>query len=370
MLRSLGILTAILVSTLAVTSVAALFDAFPIGKVRYVFFLLPVLGFATVLSVAYVGTELQSRFRAAWPVCAGIAVVALVCLSAIGFGVLAKKRGNIEQKQSLLLETLSSPLNRAVVSWDPGFFFPDALLPGSVELFNVGAERRVPLGLDDVALGARAGDGASRLVFFSRSGRLLDQSGRLVPEVSQFMDTAGYTLSERLDGGTHQVVVFSPEGPTRGVGITSINTTLDLPSGPILSIRIQPTERRLGRVAFDTLALETGGRVETIDLCSERGLQLVRTSKLQRREDGACVFRFGDGNGTGWIAPDALRKLDTAGTRRLHLAMSGDLGFEARLYMDLGKGYRSKDMLVVPTTRRPASIDREPVASTPSPTRN
>jgi hypothetical protein len=195
-------------------------------------------------------------------------------------------------------------------------------------------------------------------VFFAKSGQLIDASGNVQEAVAAFTDRAGYEMAKRIQGRKHEVVVFAPR-----VGAVAARRDIDaelvLPPGPILSIRIEPTELRQAGVLISRLVLEAGGTTSDVDLCGDQRLQLVRTAKLRRTDDG-CMFRFGNEKGSGWIAPALLRNLPATGTpRRLRISAAGELGLQAKIYLDLGRGYRSRDMLSVnvspPAPQHPAS---------------
>jgi len=121
--------------------------------------------------------------------------------------------------------------------------------------------------------------------------------------------------------------------------------SFDLPAGAIASIRIQPTASSPGRVTFSRLALVDGDAGTEIDLCADRRLQLVRSKKVGASAAG-CEIEFGNGAGTGWMVPSKLRNLPASTTpRKLEVQANGDLTSAFRVYLDVGQGYGSKDML-------------------------
>ena len=191
---------------------------------------------------------------------------------------------------------------------------------------------------------------------------MFEPSGSLVPPLRRFAELTGYQLEERVDGGRFQVLLFAPAA---AAGRRMVDATLDLPPAAITSIRIQPAGFADANIAFTRLALEWPlGETLDIDLCGDRRLQLVRTRKLQRTRDGACLFRFGDGDGPGWIAPTALRTLPAGPPRRLHIEAEGDLGPVVNVYLDVGRGYGSRDMLVVQASPAAASASGPRVGPT------
>lgn len=134
----------------------------------------------------------------------------------------------------------------------------------------------------------------------------------------------------------------------------TVATSFELPAGQILSIRLQPTTSTQGKVAFSKLALVAGDVRTDIDLCADKRLQLVRSTKAQAAGEG-CVIEFGNGSGTGWIAPADLRNLPASTEpRRLEVAASGDIEGAFRVYLDVGNGYGSRDMLQAESTPAPA----------------
>lgn len=123
------------------------------------------------------------------------------------------------------------------------------------------------------------------------------------------------------------------------------SASFDLPPGAIASIRIQPTASSPGRVTFSRLALVDGDAGTEIDLCADRRLQLVRSRKV-RASAGGCEIEFGNGAGTGWMVPGQLRNLPASSApRKLEVQAHGDLTSSFRVYLDVGQGYGSKDML-------------------------
>jgi len=343
-LRGAALLAVIPLATLGVTFAASLFDAFPIGKVRYVFFLLPTLAFLAVLSLGYCAWALERRAPAAARGIAVAASIGLLALAALGLRTLVQDRAAAEKRQHALLSALTATRNHAVVNWDPGFFLPPALLPDGTSYFHVGADRRLPAGLVPSVAKLPAAP-LRRVAFFSRNGRLLEPSGTLVAPLRRFSELTGYQLEERVDGGSFQVLVFAPAAEA---GRRAVDAALDLPPVATASIRIQPAGFADANIAFTRLALEwASGETLDIDLCGDRRLQLVRTRKLQRTRDGACLLRFGNADGPGWMVPTALRTLPAGPPRRLHIEAEGDLGPVVNIYLDIGRGYGSKDMLVV-----------------------
>ena len=175
--------------------------------------------------------------------------------------------------------------------------------------------------------------------------------------VPRLVQALGLSLTERVDASPRSALVFELDS-FRATAERRVNATFDLPDRPIRSIRIEPTEFIGARVVLLQLALMEGGTVSPIEACEDARIQLVRTVKLERLEDSAsCAFRFGSEGNTGWIAPTALRGLEPNGAaRRLLISLSGELGMDVRIYLDLGQGYRSQDMLTVPVELAPEGV--------------
>lgn len=84
------------------------------------------------------------------------------------------------------------------------------------------------------------------------------------------------------------------------------------------------------------------------DLSAERFLgdeQLVRGQRLARVGETGCEFSLGTGEGSGWFVPSALRALPAGTGRCLEIAASGELDAEFQVFLDLGRGYGSRDMV-------------------------
>ena len=123
--------------------------------------------------------------------------------------------------------------------------------------------------------------------------------------------------------------------PTRKVDVT-----ITLPPEEIASVRIDPSRYRNAAITVDGLVLTDNAGVHAIDACADPQLKLMRSKRVDAR--GACSFVFGNGKNSGWFAPSRLRNLPaTTEPRALRIRMTGELGGEIRVYLDLGQGYKT-----------------------------
>lgn len=133
-----------------------------------------------------------------------------------------------------------------------------------------------------------------------------------------------------------------------------VATSFDLPADAIVSIRLQPTAAAPARVAFQEVVLVTGDVRRPVDLCADKRLQLVRSRKVEVAADGSCVIEFGNASGTGWIAPTDLRNLPASDEpRQLAVVANGAIEGPFKVYLDVGNGYGSRDMLQAESSAAP-----------------
>lgn len=132
-LQNYFFLLCIFTASVSVSIVAALFDAFPAGKIRYLSFLLPNLTILAVLSISFLEKLLFTKQKAL------LAASTMLCLcSAFIYletttEVLKNYRRQALQ-ESQMLGLITQPSTRHVLAWRLGFFYPYVLTPKHASL--------------------------------------------------------------------------------------------------------------------------------------------------------------------------------------------------------------------------------------------
>lgn len=200
-------------------------------------------------------------------------------------------------------------------------------------------------------------------VVFGRTAEMFNNDRGLALPLAGLAQALGLTLMERVHVWPNSVLFEYNSfrvNPQR-----RIEPILDLPDGPIRSIRIKPTEvigARLVLRQHDLVEAESG---TPINVCKDANLQLVRTMKLECREENRSgAFRFGGEENPVWIASSALRELEPIeGDGRLRVFFSDDLGMDVRSYPDMGHGCLWLDVSGEPLPFQDHHTIREVMAS-------
>ncbi|QSX79665.1 hypothetical protein [Agrilutibacter solisilvae] len=305
-LRGAALLWTVLLSGLAVTNAAALVDAFPVGSLRHLFFLLGVPALLAVLSLGYLGQRLGAVARAVagpWPVRAA-RVAGLLALVALGVGLAqagSTQRRVEADKYARLLEILHAPDNNVVYVWSPGFYFAGATLPGQARFLDLGRG-----GSQDQlrqALKALQDQGGGRLAVFTSEATVGD------PALARLVGDFGLRIERQADYGSYEAISFRvPDRAQRAATVSrTVELTVPLPASPIVSVRLDPSQRTQASVTIEQLVFTDASGPHPVDVCGDRGMASMRTTRLG--SGPGCTFVFGNGANAGWIGPSALKNL-------------------------------------------------------------
>lgn len=331
-----GFLFTCVAACLAVTNLAALLDAFPMGSLRHMFFLIPALGLLAALSLAYLA--LLPGMPSGKTVVAGTRVAATACVVAFGLLLamgLSHERKVAAGEQQALLAVLNAPGNDVTLAFEPGFYLSDTMLPATTRYFFTGSRRGIPEELLHAVHEVAGRPSGGRMAILVRVKELEKERSpikRLIAEL-------GLRQERSARHGRYVALALQiPHGvslPTRRADVT-----VALPPEGIASVRIDPSRYRNAAVTIDGLALTDNAGVHAIDACADPQLKLMRSKRVDAR--AACSFDFGNGKNSGWFAPSRLRNLPaTTEPRALRIRMTGELGSEIRVYLDLGQGYKT-----------------------------
>jgi hypothetical protein len=289
----------------------------------------------------------------------GLAVVAIAFAAVVGLAAL-RERGQAEAAQARLLAAFHSEANDVTLAFAPGFFISPGTLPGPRRYFMIDSGDQVPAPAVQ-AVREKAAAGGGRMAVLLRSRAL--ESGA----IASFIAQQHLDVQDMLQSGPFAVLVLGIPAGKSDVALTTVETTVDVPAGAVLSVRLDPTAFAKVPVTIDELALADASGTHPIDLCADARLQLVRSVRLGETAEG-CSFIMGNEANAGWLAPTQLRNLPAAaGPRRLKLRMSGELSDEIRFYFDTGSGYHSPLRLKTQDIDLPAGARAPADESAPGP---
>jgi hypothetical protein len=350
-LRAMALLVLVAGASIAVSTLAGLRDAFPVGRVRYLFFLLPLLAFAALLSLGYLGRQLQRV--AGLPLRALAAGAALLATFAIVAGVLQERseRRRVEHAQ---FDALTAPGTRVLLSVAPGYFFPDLLRSAESVHLRSSSPDLLPEGSSEVVRDAVGRGG--QVGVYGLTSHLFDGEGIPGAALARWTAETGVRPAARLDVSPRTLLLFDLPDVAAERPLRQLAGEVALPDAAIVAVRLQPASGRGVRVRIDRLVLVEGDAGRTLDLCGDARLQLVRGQRLARVGETGCEFSLGTGEGSGWFVPSALRALPAGAGRRLRIEASGELDAEFQIFLDLGRGYGSRDMIRL--TAEPAAPPR------------
>lgn len=340
-LRAGWVLAICLVSSLLVVVGAQLLNAFPVGGLRHLFFIIPPLALLSVFSTAYL-VHLAIRMpglnrgflRGA---AATVASLAVLLAGGVIATVVAKDRIADRHDWDALFALFHSPANDIALSFSPGFFVSPRLYPGPGRYFMSNAGSELPRDfVQAVNELVDAGDGG-RVAVLARPRALADPASAL----NAFIIKEGLDIEQTARAGAFVALELAvPQGSAGSDRMREVAFEVDLPVSPIVSVRFNPTGALQARVLVESVVLVDAEGEHPVDICADAALQLVRT--LRSAHEGKCLLLIGDGSNTGWIAPSALRNLGPAShSRKLRVRMSGEFGREFLVYFDVGEGYRS-----------------------------
>ncbi len=356
LLRGAAFLATIVLSILAVTNVAALLDAFPKISLRHLFFVITAPALLVSLALAYLGVlcaQAARRAEADWtiPASRALGLAAIVALGGALALAAVEQRKLEARKYQEMLSILHSPANGIVFSWAPGFYFANATLPASAQFFGMDRGENIPGALEK-AIRQRQAAGGGRMAILTGDA-VSAATGAGETPLARFVHRFDLKIERQAEYGGYEVLSARiPGRQERGAeDVRTISAAVDLPDGPIASIRLDPTPFLQSPVTIDELTYVDGKGSRAVDVCGDRALASMRTIRLGNREK--CTFVFGDQANSGWIGPSALKNLGAdPARRRLQLRMTGEFGDEVLIYLDTGKGYGSP-IRVRPTPSAP-----------------
>lgn len=343
-LRGIALLLTTLLAVLAVTNIAAVFDVFPVGSLRHLFWTLPLLALAALLSLAYmahaINAGLKRRAARAW----GARVVGAAIVVGLGVALVhasLEQRRLADAKYAELLEILRAGDNSIVFNWAPGFYFAGDTLPGGARFFDENNPKMLPerlvRAIHDVQNTPEGGQLAVLTSSETLEVRNSPFSQVLMPEFDLQMD------AEARYGNYRALSLRIPpkaERKQQRRQTRSIDVSIDLPPQNIVSIRLDPTPYLHATASVESLIYTNSKGDHAVDVCGDRAMMSMRVTRIG--SGPGCTFIFGNEENSGWIGPSALKNLGVdAAPRRLRVRMSGELADEFSVYLDTGSGYRS-----------------------------
>ena len=333
-LRGALFLSTILFASIAVSVGGSLLDVFPAIGMRHLFFLVPVLALLFVLTTDYLGRVWSSGRgidRAAGR--ASVAVLVVLAGALIGFAVLQQRRADNARMQQLI-DVFHSQQNDITFSYAPGFFISKATVPGQKPYFQVDAGTQSP-GAVLQAIRKQAGNASGgRIGILTRSSALDSGSS----QVGELIKAYGLQLIESATAGNYTVLALRIPHALAKPDVRTVDVTVPLPSSPIVSVRLDPTEFQQSTLTIGLMEVTDTSGAHAINPCADRKLTLVRSLRIG--DGSSCSFVLGNSTNSGWIAPSALRNLPaSAGPRLLHVRMTGEFSGEIKIYVDQGSGF-------------------------------
>lgn len=342
--RGLALLLTTLLAVLTVTNVAAVFDAFPVGSLRHLFWTLPLLALLALLSIAYVvhviNASLHRGATRAWA--ARVLGAALVVGMGVVFvGASLEQRRLADAKYSKLLGVMRAGNNSIVFSWAPGFYFAGSTLPEKVRFLDEDNPRVLPDRLSQAIRDVRKTTRGGQLAILTSSDTL-DATNSPFPRLF----TPGFDLqldAEVRYGNYRALSLRIPsvsEHKQQRPQIRSIDVSIDLPRQNIESIRLDPTPYLHAKASVESLIYTNSKGDHVIDVCGDQAMMSMRVTRIG--SGPGCAFIFGNEENSGWIGPSDLKNLGAdTGPRRLRMRINGELADEFSVYLDTGSGYHS-----------------------------
>jgi len=343
-LRGMAFLSVTAAATFAGIWVAGLLGAYPVvADLRRTLYLIPVVLALALVSLAYLHHRLLDRTGERGATTAYRLLMILAVLVQTAF--VARAHSAQAAAGERLWTSLRAPQLDAVLAWQPGFFFPRAMLPESALLVR---RNRPADGVPAELLGLLGDARSVRLAVFGPTA-IVRRDLRDGEALGALTACLGFDPVD--EASTKRFTVVDLErGAVSDDAVMRVNSRLRLPSTPIRAVRLELADRPGSVVDVERIALSGS----EIDICGDPDLLRVRTAPTEYTTDGACRLVFDDGSDpgsgkSGWIAPSALRDLPaTEGPRTLELTAHGELATRVRVFFDTGEGYSSKQSVTAP----------------------